>query len=75
MLNIKYEITGQDMTSAANNTIMEALAGKAIESVKAKLTDEELSQITITVKGDSMDDLHLSVAGPEEIRAKLNAAL
>jgi hypothetical protein len=79
MLNVTCEINGKKIdisdSSAIDQAILQGVIGKATDVVKAKLTEEEQNKITITVKGDSLDDLSLNVSGPEEVIAKLKSAL
>lgn len=66
MIKITYELTG-----TMDVGILEGVVAKATEAIKAKLTDEEESQIRIIVKGDSLDDLSLDIKGPDFVLAKL----
>ena len=79
MLKVTCEINGQKIdindTAAIDKAIMAAGADRAIKIVKSKLTEEEQGKITITVKGNSTSDLSLNVKGPDEILAKLKAAI
>ena len=66
MIKITYELTG-----LMDDVILEGIVAKATDAIKAKLTEAEQSQIKITVKGESFDDLSLSISGPDIILAKL----
>jgi hypothetical protein len=66
MIKITYELTG-----LMDEVILEGVIAKATDAIKAKLTEEEQSQIRITVKGASLDDLSLNISGPDIVLAKL----
>ena len=66
MLKVTCEINGQEIDisdcNAIDQAILQGIIGKATDAVKAKLTEDEQCKIAITVKGDSLDDLALSVS-------------
>lgn len=66
MIKITYELTG-----LIDEGILEEVIAKATDAIKAKLTEEEQSQIRITVKGGNLDDLSLNISGPDIVVAKL----
>lgn len=66
MIKITCELTG-----LIDEGILEEVIAKATDAIKAKLTEEEQSQIRITVKGGSLDDLSLNISGPDIVVAKL----
>lgn len=79
MFTITCTINGQTIdinnSSAIDRAILSGVIDKATDVVRAKLTEEEQSKITIAVKGTSLDHLTLNVSGPDEIIAKIKAAL
>ena len=80
MLKITYEVNGKkidpkNFSSEMEQAILPAVAEKATEVVKSKLSVEEVAQITIVIQGSSLDDLSMNVRGPEEIIKKLTDAL
>ena len=79
MLNVTCEINGQQIDISNSNAIEQAMfqgvVGKAIDVVKGALSEDEISEITIKVVGTSLDDLSLSIAGPDELKAKIKASL
>jgi len=79
MLNISCEINGQKIDLRNRNvieqTIINAVAEKGIEAVRSVLSQEEISKITITINGKSVDDLSLNISGPDEIIDKIKSSL
>jgi len=79
MINVTCEINGQKVNiknrNAIEQAIINAAVSKGVDVVKSKLSAHEASQVTITVKGKSLDDLSLNISGPEEILEKIKSAL
>jgi TATA-binding protein-associated factor Taf7 len=79
MIDITCELNGKKIDirdkSAIERAIIEEMAQIGIEHVKSKLSQSEFSQVTITIKGDSIDNLSLSINGPDEIMEKLQTGL
>jgi len=80
MLKITYEVNGKKIDpnnfgSEMEKAILPAVAEKATEVVKSKLSEEEIAQITIEIQGTSLNDLSMNLRGPEAIIKKLTDAL
>ena len=78
--SVTMTINGKPYSEATfRNEIERAMLEAMIEGTKEKIASlvspSEASQLTIDVQGTDMSRLSLSVKGPEEIVAKVQAAL
>ena len=80
MFEIKMTINGKPFNEAnfkneLEKTIFEGVVETAKEAVTEVLDENELSQITIDVIGDNIENLSIKVKGPDEIVSKVDSAL
>ncbi|ELX7527638.1 hypothetical protein SKP09_004781 [Vibrio parahaemolyticus] len=80
MLEVKMTINGKPMTEAniqseLEKAMLEAVVEGIKETVESVVSKDESTQITIDVIGTDIEDLSLKISGPDEIVAKIEAAL
>ncbi|EGR3219706.1 hypothetical protein RGL42_002790 [Vibrio parahaemolyticus] len=80
MFEVKMTINGKPMTEAniqseLEKTMLEAVVEGIKETVESTVSKDEASQVTIDVIGTDIEDLSLEISGPDEIVAKIEAAL
>ncbi len=73
-------INGKPMTEAniqseLEKVMLEAIVQGIEETVESVVSNDEASQITVNVIGTDIEDLSLNITGPDEIVAKVEAAL
>jgi len=55
--------------------ILNQVAEHAVKVIRSKLTPEEQDRVSIKIEGENLKSLSLNLSGPEEILAKVKAAL
>ncbi|EGQ7800893.1 hypothetical protein P6A00_004617 [Vibrio parahaemolyticus] len=80
MFEVKMTINGKPMTEAniqseLEKAMLEAVVEGIKETVESVVSKDESTQITIDVIGTDIEDLSLKISGPDEIVAKIEAAL
>ncbi|HHC6787007.1 TPA: hypothetical protein ACN38F_002236 [Vibrio parahaemolyticus] len=80
MFEVKMTINGKPMTEAniqseLEKVMLEAVVEGIKETVESVVSKDEASQIKIDVIGTNIEDLSLNVSGPDEVVAKIEAAL
>ncbi|EGR0214176.1 hypothetical protein LEZ42_004460 [Vibrio parahaemolyticus] len=80
MFEVKMTINGKPMTEAniqseLEKAMLEAVVEGIKETVESTVSKDEASQVTIDVIGTDIEDLSLEISGPDEIVAKIEAAL
>ncbi|TMO35969.1 hypothetical protein CWC26_16935 [Pseudoalteromonas sp. S4488] len=80
MFEVKMTINGKPMTEAniqseLEKAMLEAIVQGIEETVQSVVSNDEASQITVNVIGTDIEDLSLNITGPDEIVAKVEAAL
>jgi len=80
MFEVKMTINGKPMTEAniqseLEKAMLEAIVQGIEETVESVVSNDEASQITVNVIGTDIEDLSLNITGPDEIVAKVEAAL
>lgn len=80
MFEVKMTINGKPMTEAniqseLEKAMLEAIVQGIEETVESVVSNNEASQITVNVIGTDIEDLSLNITGPDEIVAKVEAAL
>jgi len=80
MFEVKMTINGKPMTEAniqseLEKAMLEAIVQGIEETIESVVSNDEASQITVNVIGTDIEDLSLNITGPDEIVAKVEAAL
>ena len=76
MIDLKMTVNGKPYSEAnLENEIFNATVEGIKESVTSCITPEEASNIDIEVSGSDLSSLTLTINGPDDIVAKIEAAL
>lgn len=80
MFEVKMTINGKPMTEAniqseLEKAMLETVVEGIKETVESAVSKDESTQITIDVIGTDIKDLSLKISGPDEVVAKIEAAL
>ena len=80
MFEIKMTVNGKpfnqfNFKNEIEKTIFEGVAETAKNAILESLNEDEQSQISIDVIGDSLESLSLKFKGPDEIVAKVEKAM
>ncbi|PML91942.1 hypothetical protein [Vibrio breoganii] len=80
MFEVKMTINGKPMTEAniqneLEKAMLEAVIEGIKETVESAVSKDEALQIKIDVIGTDIETLSLNISGPDEIVAKVEAAL
>ncbi|HDI3235454.1 TPA: hypothetical protein PMB67_003490 [Vibrio cholerae] len=80
MFEFKMTINGKPMTEAniqseLEKAMLETVVEGIKETVESSVSKDEASQIKIDVIGTDIENLSLKISGPDEIVAKIEAAL
>ena len=80
MFNVKVTINGKPATQAnirneLEKTMLEAAIEAVQTAIRTALTPSEAQQITVDFQGRGLDNLSAKIGGPDDLVAKVNAAL